>query len=311
MTRAANRSRLDSGLPTARGTLGESAIPIVKGIADTLNAELLHQTPVITVLASSLHARTYGAIDVLLPGVIAFNIIGSALMLAAGVFSTYKATGVLRRLKATGISPGIFVFSHATSSFLHGMAQTLAIIVLAIALFRFHLDLVALLVVTALGYLVFLAMGFAISGWVRDPQRATAISQAIALPLIFIALLSASLPASIAAVAKYLPVSFVTDALRQLGEGASIVSVTGDLALADGLGSRLAARCQPELSMGIEVTDRDPPASGPREPLLGRIAIRAREPHRNGSCSWRRPSGVGSPLCRCGSQAASMGNAQV
>ena len=34
--------------------------------------------------------------------------------------------------------------------------------------------------VVALGYLVFLAMGLAISGWIRDGQRATVIAQSIA-----------------------------------------------------------------------------------------------------------------------------------
>lgn len=212
------------------GTAGESSLPIVKGIADTLNAQLLHETPLVTLAASSLNARTYGLIDYFLPGVIVFNIIGSALMVAAGTFSNYKSTGVLRRLKATGIKPSVFVLSHATASFLFGMTQTLAIIGAAILLFSFHLDLPTILLVTALGYLVFLALGFVISGWIRDGQRAAGVAQSVAMPLIFIALLSASLPASVAAVTKYLPVSYITDAMRQLGEGATISGVSSDLA---------------------------------------------------------------------------------
>jgi len=212
------------------GTAGETSLPIVKGIADTLNAQLTHQAPLVTLAASSLNARTYGLIDYFLPGVIAFNIIGSALMLAAGTFSNYKTTGVLRRLKATGIKPSVFVLSHATASFVFGMTQTLAIVGAAIILFSFHLDLPTLLLVMALGYLVFLAMGFVISGWIRDGQRAAGVAQSIAMPLIFVALLSASLPASITAVTRYLPVSYITDAMRQLGEGAAISGVTADLA---------------------------------------------------------------------------------
>lgn len=212
------------------GTGGESSLPIVKGIADTLNGQLLHETPLITLAASSLNARTYGLIDYFLPGVIAFNIIGSALMVAAGTFSNYKSTGVLRRLKATGIKPTVFVLSHASASFLFGMAQTLAIIGAAIVLFSFHLDLPTLLLVTALGYVVFLALGFVIAGWIRDGQRAAGVAQSVGMPLIFIALLSASLPASFAAITKYLPVSYITDAMRQLGEGATISGVSADLA---------------------------------------------------------------------------------
>jgi hypothetical protein len=56
-------------------------------------------------------------------------------------------------------------------------------------LFRVHLDLGSMFVVTMLGYLVFLAAGFAISGWVRDPQRAPVVASSIGLPLVFIGLL--------------------------------------------------------------------------------------------------------------------------
>jgi hypothetical protein len=120
---------------------------------------------------------------------------------------------------------------------------TLAIIGAAILLFSFHLGLQAVLVVMAPGCLVFLAMGFVISGWIRDAQRASGVAQSVAMPLIFVALLSASLPASFLGVTKYLPVSYITDAKRQLREGATINGVSADLGWLTGwaLVLRLAA----------------------------------------------------------------------
>jgi len=161
--------------------------------------------------------------------VVAFNILGSALMLAAGTFASYKSTGVLRRLKATGMRPSIFVLAHSTSSFVLGMLQTAAILISAELLFGVHLDVLSLFLLLALGYLVFLAMGLAISGWIRDPQRATAVAQSVAFPMIFVALLSAALPASITSVTKFLPVSYITDGMQHLGEGAQLGAVQLDL----------------------------------------------------------------------------------
>ena len=177
-----------------------------------------------------MRSRSAGAIDFLLPGIVAFNIIGSALMLAAGTFSNYKSTGVLRRLKATGIGPSIFVLSHATSSFALGVLQTAAILIVASMLFNVHLDLVSLFLLLVVGYLVFLGMGLAISGWIKDPQRATGVAQSVAFPMIFIALLSPSLPPGIAAITRYLPVSYITDGMQQLGQGAPLGAVGVDLA---------------------------------------------------------------------------------
>ncbi|HXM56167.1 MAG TPA: ABC transporter permease [Candidatus Dormibacteraeota bacterium] len=211
------------------GSAGEAALPALRGAVEDFNERVLRQVPPVTLDASGVAGRTTGAIDVLLPGVIAFNIVGGALMLAAGTFAGYKSSGVLRRLKATGIGSSTFVLAHAAASFALGMAQTAAIVVVATLLFAVHLDVPALVVLVALGYLVFLAMGLAIAGWIRDPQRATAAAQAVAFPLIFVALLSAVLPPSVASVTRYLPVAYVTDGLQQLGQGATLGALGGDV----------------------------------------------------------------------------------
>jgi ABC-2 type transport system permease protein len=151
-------------------------------------------------------------------------------MLAAGVFANHRATGVLRRLKATGVGASIFVLSHAASTGLLGTVQTAGILLAASLLFTIHLDLPALFLLLAMGYLVFLAMGLAISGWVKDPQRATAIAQGVAFPMIFVGLLAPELPSGIAEVARFLPVSYVTDGMQQLGQGGALSSVGPDLA---------------------------------------------------------------------------------
>jgi ABC-type multidrug transport system permease subunit len=160
---------------------------------------------------------------------VAFNIIGSGLMLAAGTFSNYKSTGVLRRIKATGISPTIFVLAHATSSFALGVLQTAAILVAAGLLFKVRLDVASLFLLLVAAYLVFLGMGLAISGWIKDPQRATATAQSVAFPMIFIALLSSALPPGVAVITKYLPVSFVTDGMQQLSQGGGFGAIELDL----------------------------------------------------------------------------------
>jgi ABC-2 type transport system permease protein len=211
------------------GTPGESSLPLLKGIVEGYDETVLGEVPRISLSAAALHIRSVGIIDTLLPGLVAFNIIGGALMLAAGTFANYKSTGVLRRLKATGIGPSTFVLAHATSSFIVGVLQTAAILFAATLLFSVRLDIPALFLLLALGYLVFLAIGLAISGWIRDAQRATAVAQGVAFPMIFIALLGAALPPGIASITRYLPVSYITDGMQQLGQGASLGTVDVDL----------------------------------------------------------------------------------
>ena len=212
------------------GTAGESSVPIIKGIVEAYDETALHEVPAVSVAASGLDAPAGGVIDSFLPGMVAFNIVGSALMLAVGTFTNYKSTGVLRRLKATGISPTTFVLAHVTSSFLLGTVQTAAILVAAKQLFSVRLDVLMLLMVLGLAYLVFLALGLAISGWIRDPQRANAVAQSVAFPMIVVALLSAALPPEIAAFTRYLPVTALTDAIQQLSHEAGRGAVETDMA---------------------------------------------------------------------------------
>jgi ABC-2 type transport system permease protein len=212
------------------GTAGETSLPALRGVVEAYDEAELGEVPSVSVALTAVHARATSPIDFLLPGVVAFNVIGSALMVAAGVFANYKSTGVLRRLKATGISPTVFVLSHAAATFVLGLVQTAAILVAADLLFGVHLDLPALFLLLVAGYLVFLAMGLAISGWIRDPQRATAVAQSAAFPMIFIGLLSGLLPAAVASVTRYLPVSYVTDGMQRLSDGGQVPAIGQDLA---------------------------------------------------------------------------------
>lgn len=92
-------------------------------------------------------------------------------------------------------------------------------------LFRHRLDLGSMF-----GYLVFLAAGFAISGWVRDAQRAPAVASSVSLPLIFVGVLPAQFfPGPAAAGIHVMPISLATHALHQLPQGALGQSIKGDL----------------------------------------------------------------------------------
>ena len=211
------------------GSQGEVGAQVLKGAVDGVNQELSGQPPVVSVRASTLTPRSSQPIDFLLPGILAFNIVSGGLLLAAGVFAGHRSSGVLRRVQAAGVRPASFVLAHATSSFLLGLAQTAGLLAVAFLLYRVRIDLAALFLTTAAGYLVFLAMGFAIAGWVKDAQRASAIATSIGMPMIFIGLFASGLPSDISRFTQYLPVSYVADAMRQIGEGASLAALRGDL----------------------------------------------------------------------------------
>jgi len=192
------RRRRPGVLTTATVTVAYQAgagtgLLLLRDAVNGFNTAMLHETPVVALHASSAQADLDEA-ESFLPGLLGFNIVQSGLVLAAGVFAGYRSSGILRRVQATGTSPATFVLAHATATFVLGVAQVVVLLGAASALYPIRLNLAMLLLLTVVGYLVFLAMGFALSGWIRDPQRGPAAATALALPLIFVGLFAPALP---------------------------------------------------------------------------------------------------------------------
>jgi ABC-2 type transport system permease protein len=211
------------------GGPGDQAAALVAAAVDEADREVQAAPQLLTVRSHLLNSGL-GLLQIFLPGLLTFNVINAGLILAAGIFAGYRSTGSLRRIQATGIRPAELVLAHAFSNLLLAGSQVVLMLVAASIIFNSSLNVPALLVVTMLGYLVFLAIGLAVSGWVRDPQRAPVVATSIAFPMIFIGLFPTSvvsgLPGQLLAL---LPVSMATHALRGIVSGSTLGSFGGDL----------------------------------------------------------------------------------
>jgi ABC-2 type transport system permease protein len=211
------------------GGQGDQAAALVAAAVDQADREVQAAPQLLTVKTHLLNAGL-GLLQVFLPGLLTFNVINAGLILAAGIFAGYRSTGTLRRIQATGIGPAELVLAHAFSNLLLAGAQVLIMLVAASIIFNSSLNVPALLAVTMLGYIVFLAIGLAVSGWVRDPQRAPVVASSIAFPLIFIGLFPVSVVSGLGGqLLALLPVSMATHALRGIVSGSSLGSFGGDL----------------------------------------------------------------------------------
>lgn len=200
-----------------------TGVLLLHGALGDLDLAALGGMPPVVLESAPIAARPTTPIDGTLPGLLAFNIIQSSLVFAAGVIASYRATGVLRRIQATGLDAATFVLATATATFVIAFGQTVALVLVARLLYDMHLELVPLLAVTALGIVIFLALGLAVAGFVRDAQRAPSVATTIAMPMIFIGLFPVdSLPNMLAPVLNALPITFITTAMRQIVDDPSV-----------------------------------------------------------------------------------------
>jgi ABC-2 type transport system permease protein len=163
------------------------------------------------------------------------SIMQMGLFSVAFSFVQLKSRGVLRRLQATPILPASFIFAQVFTRLSVSILQTLVLVGLAVVAFDVHLEgnLGVMLLLALLGGGVFVSMGFAVSGWARTEDVAAPVANAIALPMMFLSGVffpRDAMPGPLRAVADFLPLSYLADALRNVAvDGASLWSQWGNV----------------------------------------------------------------------------------
>jgi ABC-2 type transport system permease protein len=174
-------------------------------------------------------------VDFVVPGLVAMSLLQMTIFSIAFVVAQYKEKGVLKRLFATPMRPMDFLSAQVITRLLLGLIQVLLLISVAILALNYYMlgGFLAIILVSILGILVFLSLGFVVSGLAKSVETVPAIANMILFPMIFFGNIFFpldNLPGWLRPVADILPVKYLADALRSvMTEGASILEVRGDL----------------------------------------------------------------------------------
>jgi ABC-2 type transport system permease protein len=125
----------------------------------------------------------------LLAGVLGYGIASTAFAGLAIVVVLRRENGILKRLRATPLPPGIYLAGVLASTVLVFLVEAAVLIVLARLIFDVPLpdQWVSLVLALVLGALAFAALGIALSGVIRSGEGASAVVNAIYLPVAFLA----------------------------------------------------------------------------------------------------------------------------
>lgn len=197
----------------------EVGLGILRSGVDEMNFALSGVDRLVTLESEAVAARDLGYIDFLMPGVIGMAIMQLGLFSVSFSFVTMKREGVLRRLLATPLSPATLLASQVVTRLLVVVAQTLILTGVAVFIFgaEFAGNFFAVLLAAGLGGAVFLALGFAVSGWARTEQQAAPLANIVSLPMMFLSGVFFSrdvLPGILLTVTDYLPLTFLVEAIR-------------------------------------------------------------------------------------------------
>jgi len=206
----------------------------VQSIVTGLNQQMTGQTSPVTLHEQAVSVRNLRQIDWLTPGMLGMLLMWANLSVGV-LLVEWRQQGILRRLAATPIRPGVLMASQMLARLVLSIAQ--GAILIAVAIVAFHVQIVgswsALLLAVTLGALTMMALGFVAGSFTKKPETAQAVTFLVSFPMMFLGgsyFPTDNAPAFLAPVVKAMPLTYLNDALRQIiNNGAGLVAVQTDL----------------------------------------------------------------------------------
>ena len=168
-----------------------------------------------------VNARNLRYIEFLLPGLIALSVMQMSVFSVAFVFVQYKEKGVLKRLLATPIRPYQFVTANVITRLLVSVLQ--AAVFIGVGIWLFDINVIGsywlILLCIVLGALMFLGLGFTVSGLSKTVESVPAFANLIVFPMLFLGgtfFPISNMPGWLQAFAKYLPLTYFSTGLRDV-----------------------------------------------------------------------------------------------
>jgi ABC-2 type transport system permease protein len=186
-----------------------------------------------TVTESVEEGRKYRMIDFFLPGMIGFSLIGSAVFGIAFTFFSFRETLVLKRMYSTPIRREYIILGESISKVIFNLLTVVVLIAFGHYTYGFYLangwiTFIDMLVISFIALLVFMGFGFFISGVSKNQNVIPIYANLFMFPQYFLSgtfFPRTALPAFLQPLLKFLPLTAVNDAMRNVAfEGASIAS---------------------------------------------------------------------------------------
>ena len=219
----------------AQAQSAATAQTIIAQIFDKTSLQIVKAPTFFDLQVESVNAKKVKYIDFLLPGIVAMSVMQMAVFSVAFVFADYKEKGILKRLLATPMKPYQFVTANVITRLIMALFQTLTLLGVGALIFHSHIYgawwLIGLL--SIMGGIMFLGLGFTISGLAKTVDAVPAIANLIIFPMLFLSGIffpTTTMPVWLQHVVKYLPLAPFAHAMREVvGNGATISAISHDI----------------------------------------------------------------------------------
>lgn len=174
-------------------------------------------------------------LDFITPGVVGMMIMNSALFAITGMLTRWRERGILRRLRATGISPLAILTGMIINQASVAIVSVAILIAIAIFVFKVHLflDAASLLPISVAGIGAFLAIGLVLAGFAKTSESVAPLTNIVTLPMMFLSGIwfpVSGLPDGLRQIVSVLPLTYLVNGLRSsLLQTGTIVAQRSDV----------------------------------------------------------------------------------
>ena len=212
---------------------------IATQIANGFNLKLAGGSTILGVEQQTLSATQVSAVAYLVPSILAMA------LMQLGVFAAIplvqqREKGILKRMGATPLPRWMLVGSNVLLRLMVAIVD--AVVILGIGVAVFHVEIVGNIAAVAglvlLGAGAFLALGFMLASFLKTEDQASGVVQVVQIPMMFLSGIFFSfdfLPGFLQTVARFLPLTYLADAFRQvMVNGTQVAPLGVDLAVLAG-----------------------------------------------------------------------------
>ncbi|RYZ20796.1 MAG: ABC transporter permease [Chitinophagaceae bacterium] len=228
---------------TSRASLSDLQVlyPVLRNGIHDIEERLFPNRPRFAVIRQQLMpGREYKSIDFLLPGMIGFSLVGSAVFTVAFLFFSLRETLVLKRLYATPIRRSYIILGESLARVVFQLLVVALLLVFGRFAYGFTLahgplTFLAILVLSLLALLVFMGFGFFISSIAKNQNVIPIYANLFIFPQYFLSgtfFPKEALPEFLQGIVRFLPLTAYNDALRRVSfEGAGLTACWPELAI--------------------------------------------------------------------------------
>ena len=229
----------DNGTPVGLTVLIDAAqvrqvavvLPVLEQALVTVERNMRNIAPLFSLNIEDVQSRTQSYLDFVVPGLLAFSIMNIGVAGSGFNIVEYRRKGILKRLFVTPIEPRDFISGLVLARLTICLVQISGLILAAIFLFKviFVGNIASLYVFIVFGTVIFLSIGFCLGSLAKSQQAIMAIGNLVTFPQMILSGIFfpiESLPELVQPVANFLPLSFISNGLREIAiNGATLADL--------------------------------------------------------------------------------------